>query len=116
VHCESQSSTFYIGVECNVDRQSVQLQPLGPTSPAEMASSAPLLSGTIEADEDVPSTTPSGNIGSGNTGRRDPVVLVPGTQSGGSGGNPEEGGIVSESLRCLAVRGLHMLTSRRLGY
>jgi hypothetical protein len=98
VHCESQSSTFYIGVECNVDRQSVQLQPLGPTRPAEMASSAPLLSGTIEADEDVPSTTPSGNIGSGNTGRRDPVVLVPGTQSGGSGGNPEEGGIVSESL------------------
>lgn len=63
-----------------------------------MSSNAPLLSGTIEADEDAP-TVPSGSIGSSQP-RREPEVLVPGTQANGSVGNAgtaEEGGIVSNS-------------------
>ncbi|WVQ97661.1 hypothetical protein IAU59_004775 [Kwoniella sp. CBS 9459] len=60
-----------------------------------MASSAPLLSGTIEPDEDVPSV-PRGNIGSSRPAAA-PVVLVPGTTATGSTvtalGNAEEGGI-----------------------
>ncbi|KAK1925607.1 hypothetical protein DB88DRAFT_484484 [Papiliotrema laurentii] len=59
-----------------------------------MSSNAPLLSGTIEADEDAP-TVPSGSIGSSQP-RREPEVLVPGTQANGSVGNAgtaEEGGI-----------------------
>ncbi|WVF70239.1 hypothetical protein IAT40_005028 [Kwoniella sp. CBS 6097] len=60
-----------------------------------MASSAPLLSGTIEPDEDVPSQ-PRGNIGSSRPPSA-PVVLVPGTTASGSAvtalGSAEEGGI-----------------------
>lgn len=56
--------------------------------------SAPLLSNTIEADDDLPSRTiPSGNIGSSlNASTSQPVQLVPGTQATGS--SAEEGGIV----------------------
>lgn len=57
--------------------------------------SAPLLSHTIEADDDVPSrSVPSGNIGSNSNGTNtQPVQLVPSTQASGS--SAEEGGIVS---------------------
>ncbi|KAK8866147.1 hypothetical protein IAR55_001298 [Kwoniella newhampshirensis] len=68
-----------------------------------MSSSAPLLSGTIEPDEEPP-VLPRGNIGaappSGRTAQ--PVVLTPGAGPGGNGsgslsgggiGNAEEGGI-----------------------
>jgi len=63
-----------------------------------MSSNAPLLSGTIEADDDTPNL-PRGNIGTSTQKTRDPIVLVPGTQANGSvqgisGGNVEEGGIV----------------------
>ncbi|ORY23347.1 hypothetical protein BCR39DRAFT_549346 [Naematelia encephala] len=63
-----------------------------------MASSASLLSGTIEADEDAPSSLPRGNIGSApaSKSQRAPEVLVPGTQADGALrgiGNVEEGGI-----------------------
>ncbi|OCF42124.1 cytoplasmic protein [Kwoniella heveanensis CBS 569] len=62
-----------------------------------MASSAPLLSGTIEPDEDVPSL-PRGNIGTESSRPpAEPVVLVPGATASGSSvtalGNAEEGGI-----------------------
>ncbi len=63
-----------------------------------MASSAPLVSGTIEADEDAPtSSLPKGNIGSNTSKQREPVVLVPGTTANGSArtGHAEQGGIVS---------------------
>jgi hypothetical protein len=61
--------------------------------------SAPLLSATIEPDEEAnvgPSVAPSGNIGSvNNVSLREPVHLVPGTQqSFGS----EQGGIVRSIL------------------
>jgi hypothetical protein len=62
-----------------------------------MASQAPLLSGTIEADEDVP-VAPQGSIGKAQTTRREPELLVPGTQANGGLGSAsavEEGGIVS---------------------
>lgn len=60
-----------------------------------MSSSAPLLSGTIEADDDVPSPSyPTGNIGQKTapkpTAAREPVVLVPGTTASSA----EQGGIV----------------------
>ncbi|KAK4687677.1 hypothetical protein P7C73_g2444, partial [Tremellales sp. Uapishka_1] len=62
-----------------------------------MSSSAPLLSGTIEADDDAPHQFPKGNIGSGPSPStrqpQQPVVLVPGTSGSGHGGHPEEGGI-----------------------
>lgn len=55
--------------------------------------SAPLLGGTIEADDESP--FPTGNIGEQPNARRErttePVVLVPGTTAR----NAEEGGIVS---------------------
>lgn len=63
---------------------------------SKMAASQPLLSGTIEADDDGPSATttnfPSGNIGDGPNAARpraEPVVLVPGTAA------QAEAGIVS---------------------
>ncbi|WVW82560.1 hypothetical protein I302_104571 [Kwoniella bestiolae CBS 10118] len=61
-----------------------------------MSSSAPLLSGTIEPDEEPPSL-PQGKIGASSRSA-EPVVLVPGTTPQGSGGmmgigNAEEGGI-----------------------
>ncbi|WVR06086.1 hypothetical protein IAU60_003114 [Kwoniella sp. DSM 27419] len=60
-----------------------------------MSSSAPLLSGTIEPDEEVPSF-PRGNIGAARPTSQ-PVVLVPGTTASGSSvtaiSNAEEGGI-----------------------
>lgn len=65
-----------------------------------MSSSAPLLSGTIEPDEDLPPTLPQGKIGASSR-PSEPVVLVPGTTAQGSNsnitgiGNAEEGGIVS---------------------
>ena len=61
-----------------------------------MSSNAPLLSGTIEADDETP-VAPSGSIGA-QKARREPELLVPGTRANGSVGNPstvEEGGIVS---------------------
>lgn len=63
-----------------------------------MSSNAPLLSGTIEADDDTP-IAPSGSIGA-QKARREPEVLVPGTQANGNVATPgsvEEGGIVSTS-------------------
>lgn len=65
-----------------------------------MSSSAPLLSNTIEADDDTlesQSSFPKGNIGSTPTPAtaRAPEVLVPGTGSGRTG-SEEEGGIVSD--------------------
>ena len=69
-----------------------------------MASQAPLLSGTIEADEDVP-VVAKGNIGAPKA-QRAPELLVPGTQAAGSragnSGVAEEGGIVSMSANVLA--------------
>jgi hypothetical protein len=74
-----------------------------------MSSSNPLLSATIEPDEDSP--FPSGNIGQasgsaasglggggggGGSRQQQPEVLVPGTQRGGNVGD-EEMGIVSRS-------------------
>jgi hypothetical protein len=62
-----------------------------------MSANAPLLSGTIEADEDVQTTHqfPTGNIGESAAPKTrnaaDPVVLVPGTAPR----DAEEGGIVS---------------------
>lgn len=65
-----------------------------PSTPAVMShSTQPLLSGTIEADEETPPVL-SGNIGSApttSTPAREPVVLVPGTTAR----DVEEGGIVS---------------------
>lgn len=60
-----------------------------------MSSQAPLLSGTIEADEDVP-VTQTGKFGQIKPTRA-PELLVPGTQAGrgGNSGTVEEGGIVS---------------------
>lgn len=59
-----------------------------------MSANAPLLSGTIEPDEEAQSVPP-GNIGTSSSSRpaQTPVVLVPGTQASGIG-NVEEGGIV----------------------
>lgn len=59
-----------------------------------MSANAPLLSGTIEPDEEAPSV-PQGNIGTSSSPRpsQTPVVLVPGTQASGIG-SVEEGGIV----------------------
>lgn len=59
-----------------------------------MSANAPLLSGTIEPDEEAQSV-PRGNIGTSSSPRpaQTPVVLVPGTQASGIG-NVEEGGIV----------------------
>ncbi|TXT10635.1 hypothetical protein VHUM_02140 [Vanrija humicola] len=60
-----------------------------------MSSSAPLLSGTIEADDDAPVTSPypTGNIGQTSAPKpaaaREPVVLVPGTTASSA----EQGGI-----------------------
>jgi hypothetical protein len=75
--------------------------------PTTMSSSNPLLSATIEPDEDSP--FPSGNIGQpsgsaasgsggggGDSRQQQPEVLVPGTQRGGNVGD-EEMGIVSRS-------------------
>ena len=60
-----------------------------------MASSSPLLSGTIEADDDTPAVVrPKGSIGT-TRAKPEPVVLVPGTQANGSARAVEEGGIVS---------------------
>ena len=61
-----------------------------------MASHSPLLSGTIEADEDsLPAPTPKGSIGSSAKPQREPVVLVPGTSAGSTrAATLEEGGIV----------------------
>ncbi|WWC66169.1 uncharacterized protein I206_100070 [Kwoniella pini CBS 10737] len=61
-----------------------------------MSSSAPLLSGTIEPDEEAPSF-PKGKIGASSR-PSEPVVLVPGTTAHSSNtatgiGNAEEGGI-----------------------
>lgn len=63
-----------------------------------MASSAPLLSGTIEADDDAQSpSVPAGRIGSApSRSAADPVRLIPGTQA--SAASAEEGGIVSQSI------------------
>ncbi|ODN92022.1 cytoplasmic protein [Cryptococcus wingfieldii CBS 7118] len=64
-----------------------------------MSFSAPLLSGSIEPDDDTAPSVPKGNIGSSSSTARPPaerVVLVPGTQAGGvqtSLGSAEEGGI-----------------------
>jgi hypothetical protein len=59
--------------------------------PTAMASN-PLLSGSIEADEEAPSPSlPKGNIGSSTSTSRPPEVLVPGT----SISQGEDGGIVS---------------------
>ncbi|KAL7420825.1 Golgi apparatus membrane protein tvp23 [Cryptotrichosporon argae] len=52
-----------------------------------MSASAPLLSGTIEADDDT--LIARGNIGAPSKPAREPVVLVPGTTAGSA----EEGGI-----------------------
>ena len=58
-----------------------------------MATSSPLLSQSIEADEEGPTeSVPKGSI-RGPTTRREPEVLVPGTTAGGDQGNAEEGGI-----------------------
>lgn len=63
--------------------------------------SAPLLSATIEPDIESSiqrQTSPSGNIGSSSTNStREPVRLVPGTQSSGG---LEEGGIVRLKSCC----------------
>ena len=59
-----------------------------------MASSSPLLSGTIEADDETPSVRPQGSIGTARP-KSEPVVLVPGTQADGNVRSAEEGGIVS---------------------
>ncbi|KAK6905949.1 hypothetical protein I203_106784 [Kwoniella mangroviensis CBS 8507] len=60
-----------------------------------MSSSAPLLSGTIEPDEEPP-TLPQGKIGASSRSS-EPVVLVPGTTAQGNVAtgisNAEEGGI-----------------------
>jgi len=70
-----------------------------------MASSGPLLSGTIEADDETPTSKfPKGSIGDNGTPQREPVVLVPGATANGSaraGGSAEEGGIVRVSLMSL---------------
>ncbi len=60
-----------------------------------MASSAPLLSGTIEADDDTASSFPRGNIGQNTAppSSRQPVVLVPGAGNGTA--NVDDGSIVS---------------------
>lgn len=68
-----------------------------------MSANAPLLSGTIEADEDTPGTSqiPSGRIGESAAPKRnaaDPVVLVPGTAPRSDG----DGTIVSKG--CSAGR------------
>lgn len=77
-----------------------------------MSSSAPLLSNTIEADDETVETQssfPKGNIGSSaSSNTRAPEVLVPGTGSGsgrgnGRSGNEEEGGIVSDRYRATTV-------------
>jgi hypothetical protein len=64
-----------------------------------MASQAPLLSGTIEADDDAPAIA-KGNIGAPKA-QREPELLVPGTQAAssraGNSGAAEEGGIVRRS-------------------
>jgi len=69
----------------------------------DMASSAPLLSGTIEADEEATSSLPRGNIGqnASTSSTRQPVVLVPDTA--GNGVSNEEGGIVSLLLPLQAL-------------
>lgn len=64
-----------------------------------MSSSAPLLSGTIEADDDSSLTVPKGTIGSSTSATksttREPEVLVPGTASRTqAAARAEEGGIV----------------------
>lgn len=64
-------------------------------NPASMSSSAPLLSGTIEADEEV--SHARGNIAAAPTAKatRPAEVLVPGTTADGQvRGSVEEGGIV----------------------
>lgn len=59
-----------------------------------MSANAPLLSRTIEPDEEAPSG-PQGNIGTSSSPRpsQTPVALVRGTQASGIG-SVEEGGIV----------------------
>jgi hypothetical protein len=63
-----------------------------------MSSSAPLLSGTIEADDESPLAVPKGSIGSSTPAKsaaREPEVLVPGTASRTqAAARAEEGGIV----------------------
>ena len=71
-----------------------------------MTSHSPLLSGTIEADEDsLPAPTPKGSIGSAHKTQRDPVVLVPGTSAGSRAANLEEGGIVRDVSLELVTHG-----------
>ncbi|RSH77610.1 Golgi apparatus membrane protein tvp23 [Apiotrichum porosum] len=70
-----------------------------------MSANAPLLSGTIEADEDVQTTHqfPTGNIGESAAPKTrnaaDPVVLVPGTAPR----DAEEGGINSWNTAVTAI-------------
>ena len=64
-------------------------------------SAAPLLSGNIEADDEMPgSAIPKGNIGSTSKpqSQREPVLLLPGKTPNGPArtGNPEEAGLVRE--------------------
>lgn len=77
-----------------------------------MSANAPLLSGTIEPDEEAPSI-PRGNIGTSSSPRpaQTPVVLVPGTQASGVG-NAEEGGIVG----VLVLNMMNKLTRDKEGY
>lgn len=64
-----------------------------------MSSPAPLLSGTIEADDDTASNFPRGNIGQtiSASSTRAPVVLVPGTSGSGVSG-ADDGSIVSHNV------------------
>lgn len=75
--------------------------------------SAPLLSATIEPDDDSITrnqTGPTGNIGSTPTPTsrepREPVRLVPGTQQSSG---LEEGGIVRDPVRVLLVNTDHLI-------
>ena len=72
----------------------------------EMASQSPLLSGTIEADDETP-VLPKGNIGTPAAKAREPEILVPGSSAGNKSiTNVEEGGIVSHSLSLTLTRTL----------
>ncbi|OXG11212.1 cytoplasmic protein [Cryptococcus neoformans Tu401-1] len=79
-----------------------------------MSANAPLLSGTIEPDEEAQSV-PRGNIGTSSSPRpaQTPVVLVPGTQASGIG-NVEEGGIrgiLKQSSHPMALAFLYLFRS-----
>ncbi|ORX37352.1 Golgi apparatus membrane protein TVP23 [Kockovaella imperatae] len=81
-----------------------------------MASSAPLLSGTIEADDDTPLPSRVQGSMAPSRPRQEPVVLVPGTQADGSipARQLEEGGItgiLKQSAHPLSLAMLYFFRS-----